>query len=735
MHLKLTVLNWGGKFGAFAEGYSLAKVEFEISYTLDKFNAKTIVESGYRLNTTTAPVEIQFNIAGSVTGISPNKAEVIDLNGVKSTKYATTPVSITYPTWSGEKTLDLSSTTINFSSTSYSPPFTPYSDSNLEPQYKDESISINLTQAKTVSINSNTFAAANVVSATGNPVNSSDLNLSISSNRLVFETSSLIYENSNVIKSAEKLLDNYWLMKTDGSITKSAKKSISVLDGLVLLVQPSLDPDKVGKPYGIALQSFANTLSTDREFNIDYGSFILTNNARDDGGFLYGFYDNKKKEFLGTNLYYVDYISRGPENIYIAALAIDADGNLGNGVDFFGPKTSGKIIPSSIPVKMACPIYNVEYVPSSRIGISSIPPNLSKLQQWPLYITSGSFTKDIYIDPAYGWTSWAENYTGKMLRATYSTLNMSNVIWSQIAGKPYITIINETPIVLSSKRYQLTQVPIATFVEPSQTECGSVVNWIDFETRQSVDLPWTAVDSGLIRNVNCQTGIVDFITPITSDPDLIRVNYTAKSNGIPLKQINGRVIPLNPFLNKDAVETEKPLHIYIKPIRIEVRSSSQDGYVWDYVSDYLYDSPIDFTYNTSIFDPYNSVNYDPFSLQIGLVHVLNSVDIKDLAIEDLRLKGGGLKATMGKTIDVQSYGSLDINKVFKEVEEASSFWDVYPPDQQAYSKGGFIIIKLPKEVLDNFTSEAELYGIISKNITAGVAYKIQDMEGNDWGVL
>lgn len=725
----------GGKHGSFAEGYSLAKVEFKIGYTLDKFNAETIVESGYRLDTTTAPVEIKFNVAGSVTGISPNKAEVIDLNGVKSTKYATTPVSITYPTWSGEKTLDLSNTTINFSSTSYSPPYTPYSDSNLEPQYKDESISINLTQAKTVSINSNTFAVANVVSVTGNPVNSSDLSLSISSNRLVFETSSLIYENSNVIKSAEKFLDNYWLMKTDGSIIKSAKKAVSVLDGLVLLTQPSLDPDKVGKPYGIDLQSFFNTLSTDKEFNTDYGSFILTNNARDDGGFLYGFYDNKKKEFLGTNLYYVDYISRGPENVYVAALAVDADGNLGNGLDFFGPKTSGKIIPSSIPVKMACPIYNVEYVPSSRIGISSIPPNLSKLQQWPLYITSGSFTKDIYINPAYGWTSWAEKYTGKVLRATYSTLNMSNVIWSQIAGKPYITIINETPIVLSSKRYQLMQVPIATFVEPSQMECGSVVNWVDFETRESVDSPWTAVDSSLIRNINCQTGIVDFITPITSDSDLIRVNYTAKSNGIPLKQINGRVIPLNPFLNKNTVETEKPLHIYIKPVRIEVRSSSQDGYVWDYVSDYSYDSSIDFTYNTSIFDSYNSVNYDPFSLQIGLVHVLNSVDVKDLAIEDLRLKGGGLKATMGKTIDVQSYGSLDINKVFKEVKEASSFWDVYPPDQQAYSKGGFIIIKMPKEVLDNFTSEAELYSIISKNITAGVAYKIQDMEGNDWGVL
>lgn len=725
----------GGKFGAFAEGYSLAQVVFEIGWTLDKYNAETIVESGYRLDTITAPVQIQFNVAGSVNGISPNKAEIIDLNGVKSTKYATTPVSITYPTWSGEKTLSLSNTTINFSDTSYSPPFTPYSDSNPEPQYRDESISINLTQAKTISINSNTFTATNVVSSTGNPVSNSSITLTTSSNRLVFETSSLIYENSNTIKSSEKLLNNYWLMKTDGSIIRSSKNSISVLDGLVLLTQPSSDADKIGKPYGITLQSFVKGLPDGQEINIDYGSFILINNSRDTGGLIYGFYDKNKKEFLGTNLYYVDYISRGPENVYIAALAIDADGNLGSGIDFFGPKTFGKIIPASIPVKMACPIYNVEYVPSSRIGISSIPPNLSKLQQWPLYITSGSFTKDIYINPAYGWTSWAEKYTGKVLRATYSTLNMGNVVWSQVAGKPYITVINETPVVLSSKRYQLTQVPIATFAEPSVMDCGSVVNWIDFETRESITSEWTAVDSNLIRNINCQTGVVDFITPITSNPDLIRVSYTAKSNGIPLKQINGTIIPLNPFLNKNIIETEKPLHIYIKPSRIEVRSSSKDGYVWDYVSDYTYDSPIDFTYDTSIFDPYNSVNYDPFSLQIGLVHVLNSVDIKDLAIEDLRLKGGGLKATMGKTIDVQSYGSLDINKVFKEVKEASSFWDVYPPEQQAYSKGGFIIIKMPKEVLNNFTSEAELYSIISKNITAGVAYKIQDMDGNDWGIL
>lgn len=732
---KINGTQLGGKYGAYAEGYSLAKVEFEIGWTTDKFNADSIVESGYKLETQTAPVQIKFNIAGSVKDISPNKAVVIDLNGVKSTKYLSTPVSITYPTWSGENTLDLSKQKIDFSKTDYSPGFTPYSDSNEQPQYKDESVSIDLTKTRTVSINNGTFAVSDVMSSTGNIVSSSNLNLDVSSNRLIFQTSSLIYNNSNVIKTPETLINNYWLLKSDGSLIKSAKNLVSVLDGLVLLTQPSLDPDKVGKPYGINLQSFVSSLAADKEINIDYGSFILTNNSTNNNGFVYGFYDKNKKEFLGTNLYYVDYISRGINNIYIGVMAIDADGNLGNGLDFFGPKVFGKIIPSSIPVKMACPIYNVEYIPSSRIGVSNMPPNLSKFQQWPLYITSGSFTKDIYIDPAYGWTSWAKKYTGKTLRATYSTLKMDNVVWSQIAGKPYVSVINETPVVLSSKRYQLTQVPIATFVEPSQTKCGSLVNWIDFESRQSINAPWVPVDSSLIRNINCQTGVVDFVKGITSNPDLIRVSYTAKSNGIPLKQVNGKILPINPFLNRGIVEPEKALHVYVKPIKIEVKSSSKDGYVWDHINDYAYDTPIDFTYNTNIFNPYNSVEYDPFSLQIALVHILSSVDIKDLSIEDLRIKGGGLKATMGKTIDVRSYGSLDINKVFKEVKEASSFWDVYPPDQQAYSKGGFIIIKMPKTVLDNFTSEVELYSIISKNITAGVVYKIQDMEGNDWGVL
>lgn len=722
----------GGKFGPFTEGYAINQVLFDISYTIDVFNANTVIKSGYKLETKTADVVVSYNVAGSVSGISPNKAEVIDLSGIKSRKYATTPVSITYPTWTGLATLDLTKTTIDFSDTEYKPPFVPYSSNEATPSYKDESVTINLTAPSNINLLQNTVSVSNVVSSTNNPVQSSSIEVAVSNNKIVFQTSALIYQNSDIIKTPEKLLSNFWLLKSDGTIIKKPKNTITSLDGLVMLCQPSEDPDKIGKPFGIDLTSLVTTAQSNQvEFNIDYGSFILINNSPNNGGLLYGFYDKNKKEFLGNNLYYVDLVSRGAENVYIAAIAIDADGNLGTNVDFFGPTNSSIFAPSIVPLKMACPIYNAEYVPSSRIGVSSISPNLSKLEQWPLNITAGSFSKFIYIDPAYGWTSWIKKYTGKTLKATYSTLNIDNVIWSQWAGKPYIDVVNETPIILSSKRIQLSKIPIATLAQPSFTKSGVTTPVVKVQTRSSEDSEWTDLDSRYIRNINCFTGIVDFVTSIVKDDSLIRVSYTIKSAGIPIKNINSKKLPINPFLNSLEVEPQKALHIYIKPSRIEVVNE----YSNDFVSEYLYDSVIDFTYDTDIFNKFNSSSYDPFSLQIALIHVVNYSDIKDISLEDLRIKGGGIKSTLGKTITANDYSSFNINRVFQQVKEASSFWDIYPPDQQAYSKGGFIIIKLPKEVLNNFRNESELYSIISRNLTAGVVYKIQDMEGNDWGVL
>ena len=729
----------GGKFGSYASGYALANIEFNITYTPVK---SVLVPGGTKYipsPTSTKEVTINYTLSGNVQNISANKAEIIDLSGAKSVKYTKTPISMEYPVYSGSdivyQTLDLTKTTMDFSSSTYSPPFVPYSSDSATPTYRDENISIDLTAPQSTNVVPNTLVVSNVLTATKNPVSSTSISPTINNNTLTFQTSTLNYQNSNVIKSSEIALNNYWVLSNSGSIIPTAKNTVSVLDGLLLLCQPSSEQDKKGKSYGINLQSFANILSTNTEFNTDYGSFILVNNSPENGGMVYGFYDKNKKEFLGKNLYYVDYIARGPENIYIGVLAIDADGNMGNGIDVFGAKTSGTITPVNIPIKMACPIYNVEYVPSSRIALSAIPPNLSKFQQWPLYITSGSFTKDIFINPAYGWTSWAKKYSGKTLRATYSTFGIDNVVWSQWAGKPYVDVIKETPTILSSRRIQVSQTPIGSIAQPSVMKIGTITQKVLIETRANADSEWKSLDSSLIRNINCRTGIIDFIIPVTEDPDLIRVTYTVRASGIPVKHIGGRPIPINPFLNKDSSEPQKALHIYIKPVKIEVKSSENSSYDWSYVDEYTYDSPIDFTYDTDIFDPYISSEYDPFALQIALIHTVNSVDIKDIGLEDLRLKGGGVKATMGKTVDVQSYGSLDINKVFKEIKEASSFWDIYPPDQQAYPKGGFVIIKMPRTVLDNFINESEIYSIISRNITAGVVYKIQDMDGNDWGLI
>ena len=734
----------GGAFGPYAEGYAINKISFVISYKSKDADATTkwVQEytdeiTGYNPTTVTKPATIKYKISGKVENISPNKAEIIDLSGVKSVKFTTQPLSITYPTFTGSSTIDLTTTRMDFSSTEYSPPFTPFSNpsAGATPNYKDESIKINLTSSKSIEINSSSLGISNVLSGTKNPVNQSSISVTTLNNKLYFQTSSLIYENSNIIKSSVLQLENYWLLKADGSLIRKSKNAVSVLDGLLLLCQPSEDASKMGKPYGINLQSFVSSNSGNSEFNIDYGAFVLDNDAPDNGGFIYGFYDRSAKEFIGKILYYTDLISRGPENVYIGVLAADADGNIG-GSDFVGAKTFGTVPPPSAPVKIACPVYHATYIPSSRISLSSIPPNLSKLDVWPLYITSGSFVREIYIDPNYGWINWFQKYAGKTLRVTYSTLEMQNVLWSQILGQPYVDVVNEYPVFLSSRKIQLSQVPIASFVEPSVNKIGVLKQYLFIETRQTTSDDWEQLDSSYIRNINCSTGIIDLLKDLPQNEDLIRVSYAVKSSGIPVKQVNGSPIPINPFLNQEIVEPEKPLYIYIKPSKVEVKNYRTAGiYTWDHVPDYVSDGVVHFTYDSSIFNQYESSSFDPTAVQIGLIHVLKNTPSSGIDIVDLRVKGGGLKSTFDKVNNIENYGSLDIEKVFKQAGEAISFWDVYPPEQQAYPNGGFVIIKLPKSVLDNFLNKEEVYSIIRKNITAGVVFKIQDMEGNDWGMV
>jgi len=642
---------------------------------------------------------------------------------------------MTYPTFSGNKTMDLKGTSIDFSSTEYKPPFDTSTAEAASGalRFKDESIKIDLTSQKTISIKQNTLSVYDVVSLNKNPVSASSITTTIQGNKLYFEASSLIYQNSSVVKSDTVAIEGYWMMKTDGTILRKSINTVSVLDGLLMLCQPSLDPNKIGMPYGINLQGFENSIAN-TELNVDYGAFVLKNYAEQNDGFVYGFYDRVKKEFLGKVLYYVDYVSRGPRNIYIAVMAIDADGNLASS-DFLGVKTLNTTIrPPIAPVKMACPIYQVKYVPSSKISISSIPSNLSKFEVWPLYITSGSFVKNFYINPTNPYAGWIGNYSGNNLSATYSTLSTSGVLWSQILGKPFIDVPNEYPTFLSSNKIQLSQTPIASFVEPSSNIIGVLKQYIFIEKRKDINSPWETVSSKLIRNVNCHTGVIDLLVDLPQDGDLVRVTYAVKANGIPIKHVNGIPIPLNPFLNQDNVEPEKPLYIYILPQFIENKGKNiptnnnitRPIMPPSHVPEYIYTGAIHFTYDNSIFDQYQPSLYNPFAIPIALIRSVNNKSAASTNIVDLRTRGGGVN---------YSYDGFDnnIDTILKDLKEAISFWDFYPPDRESYPKGGFVIIKIPKKVLENFLYPEEVYSIIRKNITAGVSFKIQDMDGNDWG--
>ena len=70
--------------------------------------------------------------------------------------------------------------------------------------------------------------------------------------------------------------------------------------------------------------------------------------------------------------------------------------------------------------------------------------------------------------------------------------------------------------------------------------------------------------------------------------------------------------------------------------------------------------------------------------------------------------------------------------MLEAIPEVLSFWDVYSPSGKAYNKGGYVIIRIPKEVKDYFVDQKEIYNIISNNLTAGIAYELQDMDGNSW---
>ena len=116
---------------------------------------------------------------------------------------------------------------------------------------------------------------------------------------------------------------------------------------------------------------------------------------------------------------------------------------------------------------------------------------------------------------------------------------------------------------------------------------------------------------------------------------------------------------------------------------------------------------------------------------IAAAYVTNDPNREAPKITDLRLRGGGVKADLENS-ELFKYHIQMVGAPHEESDEILSYWDTYPAQGDAYTRGGYVIIRLPKEVKDNFIDEKEIYNIIHNNLTAGVVFDLQDMNGDDW---
>lgn len=542
------------------------------------------------------------------------------------------------------------------------------------------------------------------------------------------ETSAGYYSDSQYLPAVEKDLSTGYRLKTpDGYIFSDFRNTINVNDGILLLCTST------GSSFGLPTteeitQAAQETESVlDQETDLRFGNLTVSNNTANESGFIYGFYDNSQKEFIGKKLSYLDIIARGIQNIFVAVAAIDADGNTTNRNEFIGPTVSTTFIPVNVPLKFIAPIYSVKFKRSSSIRINPIDSNLTKFDAWELPVSSGSFWKTVNISKFRNWTGWKANYVDQNLRAYYTTLDQIPVNWSSILGTGYYDISDESPVLVDDRTIQLRRVPLATInyqTNYKSSRVGILKQPISIYIRDSELSDWNLVKEELIKDIDCVSGKITFKSRIVPNRrNLIKVNYSTIDKSNLVKQINGNPIPLNPLLNSESIDFDEPLYIYISPKVIYKYSFDTGGQIgvptFQMIQEYNCESVVNFTYDSSMFDNRSS-NYDPFALLIAIIYVNNNPYRQQPNLADVRVRGGGV------------VNEIASSELINGIPNILSYWDVYPPSGEAYPKGGYVIIRIPEEVKDNFIDENEIYNIISNNLTAGIVYDLQDIYGNNW---
>lgn len=514
-------------------------------------------------------------------------------------------------------------------------------------------------------------------------------------------------------------ITDYYLADAD-NIRFSIRNNINTVsakDGLVVLT------DAQGQPVGFPNLAFYASQNPSADVTI--GDMTLAwnlNNGTEPAGITWGFYNISTKYFYGKRISYDKYISDGPNNIYVGLLAYDMDGNPQTGNILNGDAFA--VSHSAVPTKIVAPLYSVKAKTLSKVGLSAPPANLSKFDSWFVGIGRGKFFKSIDI-PINQYTNFLKEYAGYKLRCLYDTTSFSYSS-SDFFGTGYYDVRDENPIVISDNEIQLRHGSIHVYqnqidkesLSTKFTDAKKIEPWIKVETYNPLNDSWSVIDNDLILDYNKNTGNVIFKKEIVpSNSKNIRVTYVVKNRDIIIRHINGSEIPINPFSPISDV-SDQPIYIYLLPTKIEYIDKPE----YSKVINNPYSSPINWTSNYAIFDP-DKAEYNPLALLLGTINIISKNDFNNINFLDLRVRGGGIS------------GTQDEKQLAKSNQDVFSFADVYTGKGYIYPNGGYVIIKLPKEVKTYFDSEEQLYSIIRSNLTAGISFDVQDLEGNDWRTI
>lgn len=428
-------------------------------------------------------------------------------------------------------------------------------------------------------------------------------------------------------------------------------------------------------------------------------------------------YDQKRDEFIvndngDSEMSYLEYMRRGPHNVYIAVTS-----------DY--QRVEEETIPQDddsplLPQRWAYPVYGVHTEGSSRIHLESLPPNLSVRDMWPLAIRDGRFTRSIKLSRFYDMEQLPEylaDYKGDEVTAVYALPETNASGFSLLYGPPWADVRGEIPEIVADDLIRVRQTPIMMLRYPTvrPTHADPMRPVIEFQVRDEVGAPWKTLSWKDFADWDTSTGEVYLKQRLThNDPRLIRANYTVERQHYYLKSFENEVINLNPYSQRyiDQMRFEgKGLYVYILPYYMR----DSRGRV---IEESVAQETVHVTTDPSIFDPLDP-DYNPTAIMLGVVYVIPGSDPEDVSMFDVRRRGGGVR------------DDADLEEVTRVANDATSYWDISTFTGTGYQESGFIIVRLPEELKDRFTT-GEIKETLHRNVAAGVEFKIEDIKGNEW---